>query len=79
LLVRRRGEHDAERAELEDDQRGAEGEARRSAGVRSIGVEHAGMYASARPGAGTVALRDADRDVQVILSGQGDVHFPEEP
>jgi hypothetical protein len=47
--------------------------------VRSIGVEHAGMYASARPGAGTVALRDADRDVQVILSGQGDVHFPEEP
>ena len=55
LLVHHRGDHDRDRADLEDDESGAfEGgrRGRRDVRANAVGLEHAGMYPGTRAGAG---------------------------
>ena len=60
LLVDNRGDHDRDRADLEDDESGAfEGgrRGRRRVRANAVGLEHAGMYPGTRAGAGRAGTR----------------------
>ena len=82
LLVRHRGDHDRDRADLEDDESGAfEGGRRGRRRVRAdaVGLEHGGMYpGDARRGRACRNSSDrAARVVQVTLAHPPDEHSRE--